>query len=77
MAAWTLYNLGEEKIARDRLRSLLETNSRAALKVANIIDWMDEDPKFYRDALLACQPPLHAPFLTRLKEQSRQRADSQ
>lgn len=77
MAAWTLYNLGEEEIARHRLRSLLETNSRAALKVANIIDWMDEDPKFYRDALLACQPPLHAPFLTRLKEQSRQPADSQ
>ena len=77
MAAWTLYNLGDEQVARDRLRGLLEENSRAALKVANMIDWMDEDPTFYRDALLACQPPLHAPFLSRLKEQSRQRANSQ
>ena len=43
MAAWTLYNLGDEQVARDRLRGLLEENSRAALKVANMIDWMDED----------------------------------
>ncbi len=77
MVAWTLYKLGDQQVARERLRGLLESNSRAALKVANIIDWMDDDPAFYQNALLACQPPLHAPFLTRLKEQSRQRANSQ
>ena len=77
MVAWTLYNLGDQQTARERLRGLLEFNSRAALKVANIIDWMDDDPAFYQNALLACQPPLHAPFLNRLKEQSRQRANSQ
>ena len=76
MAAWTLFNLGDRQVAREHLRRLLEENSRAALKVANIIDWMGEDTGFYQDALLACQPPLHAPFLARIKEQSRQRPGS-
>ena len=77
MAAWTLYNLGDEQNARNRLRGLLEANSRASLKVANIIEWIGEDAEFYRDALLACQPPLHAAYLTRIKEQTRQRTESQ
>lgn len=75
MAAWTLYNLDDREVAREHLRRLLELNSRAALKVANIIDWMGDDPAFYEDALLACQPPLHASFLGRIKEQSRQRSN--
>ena len=75
MAAWTLYNLDDREVAREHLRRLLELNSRASLKVANIIDWMGDDPAFYEDALLACQPPLHASFLGRMKEHSRQRSN--
>lgn len=76
MAAWALFKLGDQQVAREHLRDLLKENSRAALKVANIIDWMEDDPTFYQDALLSCQPPLHALFLARIKEQSRQRAGS-
>lgn len=72
MAAWTLYHLGEKETARRKLRGLLEENSNAALKVVNMIDWMDDDPDYYRDALLACQAPLQAAYLQRMKQDAQQ-----
>ena len=76
MAAWALYNLGEESLARRRLRSLLEDNSPASLKVVNIIDWIEDDPSYYHKAMIECQPPLMASYLGRWKQQSRQAAES-
>jgi hypothetical protein len=72
MAAWALYHLGEKETARKKLRDLLEENSNAALKVVNMIDWMDDDPDYYRDALLGCQAPLQAAYLQRMKQDARQ-----
>ena len=77
MAAWALYNLGEESLARRRLRTLLEDNSPASLKVVNIIDWMGDDPSYYHTAMIECQPPLMASYLGRWKQQARQAAESQ
>ena len=72
MAAWAIYNLGDKQTARKQLRSMLEEDSSAALKVINIIKWMNDDPEYYRDALLSCQAPLQAAYLKRMQQQARQ-----
>ena len=72
MAAWAIYNLGDKQAARKQLRSMLEEDSSAALKVINIIKWMNDDPDYYRDALLSCQAPLQAAYLKRMQQQARQ-----
>jgi N-sulfoglucosamine sulfohydrolase len=68
MAAWALYQLGEKETARKTLRSLLENNSYAALKVANIIDWIGEGYDYYKDALAACETSVQSSYLGRIKE---------
>lgn len=72
MAAWAVYKLGEKEVAREQLRGMLEEDSSAALKVINIIKWMNDDPVYYRDALLSCQSPLQAAYLKRMQQQARQ-----
>jgi hypothetical protein len=50
------------------LRGLLEKNSYAALKVANIIGWMGEGYDFYRQALLSCKTSVQDSYLARIKK---------
>jgi hypothetical protein len=68
MAAWSLFNLGEKETARHALRGLLENNSYAALKVANIIDWMGEGYDFYKEALASCNTSVQPSYLGRIKK---------
>jgi hypothetical protein len=68
MAAWSLFNLGDTETARHTLRSLLENNSYAALKVANIIDWIGEGYDFYREALASCDTSVQPSYLGRIKK---------
>jgi N-sulfoglucosamine sulfohydrolase len=68
MAAWSLFNLGEKETGRSALRGLLENNSYAALKVANIIGWMGEGYDFYRQALLSCKTSVQDSYLARIKK---------
>ena len=68
MAAWALYQLGEKETARKTLRRLLENNSYAALKVANIIDWIGEGYDYYKEALAACETSVQPSYLGRIKE---------
>lgn len=71
MAAWSLYKLGEKQVARKQLCRLLEEDSYASLKIANMIEWMGDDYEHYRDALLACQSPLQSGYLEKIKRRSR------
>jgi N-sulfoglucosamine sulfohydrolase len=68
MAAWSLFNLGEKETGRSALRGLLENNSYAALKVANVIGWMGEGYDFYRPALLSCKTSVQDSYLARIKK---------
>ncbi len=68
MAAWSLFNLGEKDTARNALRGLLENNSYAALKVANIIDWIGEGYDFYKEALASCSTSVQDSYLGRIKQ---------
>ncbi len=72
MAAWAIYNLGDKQAARKRLQNILKKDSSASLKAINIIKWMNDDPEYYRDALLSCQAPLQAAYLKRMQQQARQ-----
>ncbi len=67
MAAWSLLKLGEQETARLTLRGLLETNSYAALEVANIIDWIGKGYDFYKDALAGCSTTVQPEYLDRIK----------
>lgn len=68
MAAWSLFNLGEKETARHALRGLLEDDSYAALKVANIIDWIGEGYDFYKEALASCSTSVQPSYLGRIKK---------
>ena len=68
MAAWSLFSLGEKETARDALRGLLEDDSYAALKVANIIDWIGEGYDFYKEALASCNTSVQSSYLGRIKK---------
>ena len=54
LAAWVLYRAGKKDLAREHFNKMLKENSYAALKVANIIDWIGDGAEPYRDALKAC-----------------------
>lgn len=43
MAAWTLIRTGKQQAGFACLKSMLQDNSYATLKILNIIDWMGED----------------------------------
>jgi N-sulfoglucosamine sulfohydrolase len=67
LAAWVLYNAGRKAVAQSHFNAMLKADSYAALKVANIIDWIGDGAEPYRDSLAAVDFG-YAPFGNRIKE---------
>jgi len=51
MAAWTLIRTGNRDQGMDIMKDLLSQGSYASLKVLNIIDWMGEDGRAFKEFL--------------------------
>ena len=67
MAAWALFNFGEQEPARKKLKALLASDSYAALKIVNIIDWMGEGFTYYASVLKGAKTSVNQSYLDRVK----------
>lgn len=52
LAAWILYRGGRKETAQSHFNNMLRTNSYAAMKVANIIDWIGDGAEAYKEAII-------------------------
>lgn len=67
MAAWILYRAGDKATAQECWTSLLKSDSYAALKIFNIIDWIGDGHEPYVDAMAACKFDYQG-YVSRMKE---------